>query len=49
MKFLLNPITVQKMASLQNTVIRLIIILLGFSYDAYHQGITFNLLHSKCR
>ena len=43
-KFSLNRITAQKMTNLQNTVRRLIIIVLSLSYDAYHQSVTFKLL-----
>ena len=39
-KFSLNRITAQKMTNLQNTVRRLIIIVLSLSYDAYHQSVT---------
>ena len=37
-KFSLNCITAQKMTNFQNTVRRPIIIVLSFSYDAYHQS-----------
>ena len=36
-KFLLNQITTHKMASLQNIVTRLRIIVLCYSFSAYHQ------------
>ena len=43
-KFLLNQITTHKMASLQNIVTRLTIIVLSYSYSAYHQNDTLELL-----
>ena len=48
MKFSLNRITAQKVTTLQNTVRRLIIIVLSFSYDAYNQSVTFKLCFSYC-
>ena len=43
-KFSLYRITAQKVTTLQNTVRRLIIIVLSLSYDAYNQSVTFKLL-----
>ena len=43
-KFSLYRITAQKVTTLQNTVRRLLIIVLSFSYDAYNQSVTFKLL-----
>ena len=42
-KFLLNQITTHKMASLENIVTRLRIIVLCYSYCAYHQNDTLEL------
>ena len=42
-KFLLNQITTHKMASLENIVTRLRIIVLCYSYCAYHQNETLEL------
>ena len=42
--FLLNQITTHKKASLKNIVTRLIIIFLCYSYSAYHQNETLELL-----
>ena len=56
LKFLLNPITKETMSNLQNTVKRrgiivdqntlrrLIILVLSLSYDTYHHCVTFKLL-----
>ena len=47
-KFLLNQITTHKMASLVNIVTRLRIIVLCFSYCAYHQNDTLELSLWNC-
>ena len=44
MKFLLNQITTHRMVSLENIVTRLTIIVLCYSYSAYHQNDTLELL-----
>jgi len=46
-KFSLNRFTAQKMTNFQNTVRRLIIIVLSLSYDAYHQYVNLEPLLSK--
>ena len=43
-KFLLNQITTHKMASLENIVTPIRIIVLCYSYSAYHQNETLELL-----
>ena len=47
-KFLVNEITTHKMASLENIVTRLIIIVLCYSYSAYHQNDTLKDLPRNC-
>ena len=47
-KFLLNLITTHKMESLENVVTRLRIIVLCYSYNAYHQNDTLELLPWNC-
>ena len=47
-KFLLNQITTHKMASLENVDTCLKIIVLCYSYCAYHQNDTFELLLLNC-
>ena len=47
-KFLVNEITTHKMASLENIVTRLTIIVLCYSYSAYHQNDTLKDLPSNC-
>ena len=47
-KFLLNQITTHKMASLENIVARLRIIVLCYSYCAYHQNDTLELSPWNC-
>ena len=47
-KFLLNQITTHKMASLQNIVTRLKIIVVCYSYSAYHQSDTLEHLPWNC-
>ena len=47
-KFLLNQITTHKMASLENIVTRLRIIVLCYSYCAYHQNDTLELSPWNC-
>ena len=47
-KFLLNQITTHKMASLENIVTRLRIIVVCYSYSAYHQNDTLELLPWNC-
>ena len=47
-KFLLNQITTHKMASLENIVTRLRIIVLCSCYSAYHQNDTLELLPWNC-
>ena len=47
-KFLLNQITTHKIASLENIVTRLRIIVLCYSYSAYHQNHTLELLPRNC-
>ena len=44
LKFLLNPIEKETVTNSQNTVRRLIIIVLSLSYYAYHQSVSFKLL-----
>ena len=47
-KFLVNEITTHKMASLENIVTRLTIIVLCYSYSAYHQNDTLKDLPWNC-
>ena len=47
-KFLVNEITTPKMASLENIVTRLIIIVLCYSYSAYHQNDTLKDFLRNC-
>ena len=47
-KFLVNEITTHKMASLENIVTRLTIIVLCYSYSAYHQNDTLKDLPRNC-
>ena len=47
-KFLLNQITTHKMASLENIVTSLRIIVLCYSYSAYHQNDTLELSPRNC-
>ena len=47
-KFLLNQITTHNMASLENIVTGLRIIVLCYSYSAYHQNDTLDLLPWNC-
>ena len=47
-KFLLNQITTHKMASLENIVTSLRIIVLCYSYSAYHQNDSLELLPWNC-
>ena len=48
-KFLLNQITTHKMASLENIVTSLRIIILCYSYSAYHQNDTLEFLPWNCQ
>ena len=48
-KFLLNQSTTHKLAILENIVTRLIIIVLCYSYSAYHHNDTLELLPKKCQ